>query len=167
MIVCSTPRLLIRQMTPGDAAFLHRQITEPSWIENIGDRDVGSPEEAARYIESRIFVQYKSLGYGMNLIQSKATGEPVGVCGLTKKAYLQHPDIGFALLERHWGQGYAVEAARAVMTHAEQSLGILSFSAVVIPTNERSAKVLGKLGFQLENAEFQTPDGKRLRLYAA
>lgn len=150
-----------------DADFLLRQLTQPSWLQYIGDRGVASVADAERYIESRIFGQYSALGYGMYVIESKASGEPVGLCGLVKREYLPDPDLGFALLEEHWGQGYATEAAAAVVEHERQALGITRLFAITTVTNERSGNVLAKLGFRLDNDAYVTPQGERLRLYSS
>ena len=164
--VCESPRLRIRRVTRGDAEFLLRQLTQPSWLRYIGDRGVASVADTERYIESRILEQYSALGYGMYVVQLKSSGEPIGLCGLVKREFLPDPDLGFSLLEAHWGQGYAVEAASAVMDHARQALGIDRLLAITTATNERSGKVLAKLGFRLDNDAFPTPQGERLRLYS-
>jgi ribosomal-protein-alanine N-acetyltransferase len=165
--VCESPRLQIRHMRLGDAEFLCRQLNQPSWLLHIGDRGVRSAADAERYIESRILEQYSALGYGMYLVQLKATGAPLGLCGLVKREFLPDPDLGFALLEEHWGQGYAVEAASAVVEHARRALGINRLLAITSATNERSGKVLARIGFRLDNDSFLTPQGERLRLYSA
>ena len=149
-----------------DADFMLRHLTQPSWLQYIGDRGVASIADAQRYIESRIFGQYEALGYGMYVVESKATGEPVGLCGLVKREYLPQPDLGFALLEDHWGQGYAVEAAAAVVEHARRALGVERLLAITTASNERSGKVLAKLGFWLDDDAYLTPAGERLRLYS-
>jgi RimJ/RimL family protein N-acetyltransferase len=45
-------------------------------------------------------------------------GLPIGICGLVKRNYLDDIDLGYALLPRYWGQGYAYEAAKAVLDYA-------------------------------------------------
>ena len=165
MIVCESERLCIRRMTLDDAGFLFQQLTQPSWLQYIGDRGVTSPEDARRYIESKTLEQYRTLGYGMNLVQLRATGEPIGVCGLVRREYLPHPDLGFALLEDYWGRGYATEAAAAVVEHARRVLGIRHLMAITTTTNDRSGRVLARTGFRLENDAYLTPAGEILKLY--
>ena len=164
-IICESPRLIVRRLSLEDASFLFRLFNEPSWISGIGDRGVRSVEDASRYIESRTFAQYRSLGYGMNALILKETGAAIGVCGLTLKPYLPCPDIGFAVLEQFRGHGYATEAARAVIDHAAKVLGIQRLAAVRFPDNERSARVLERLGFRFESGDVVTPEAQRLLLY--
>ena len=150
MTVCESERLRLRAARPDDAAFMLKLVNQPSWIRNIGDRNVRTLEDAARYIDARMLEPIHRLGYGMYVIELKAGGTPVGLCGLVKRDTLPDPDIGFALLGEHEGHGYAVEAARAVMAHARGPLKLRRLLAITTPDNARSGRVLGKLGFVLE-----------------
>ena len=143
----TTARLELRCAALEDAAFLLRLLNEPSWLESIGDRGVRSAADAERYIRDTIQAPYRSLGYGMYLVQLKESGQPIGVCGLVRRDFLPGPDLGFALLPDFVGRGYATEAARAVMGHAQHTLGIARLYALVKRSNQRSVKVLGRLGF--------------------
>ena len=58
--------------------------------------------------------------------------------------------FGFALLERHWGRGYAEEIARAVLAHARQVLRLPRIVAITAPDNARSGRLLARLGFAFE-----------------
>ncbi|MGH8428523.1 MAG: GNAT family N-acetyltransferase [Gammaproteobacteria bacterium] len=166
MVIAETDRLRLRQLAPSDAAFLCRLLNEPSWLQNIGDRDVRTVEDAERYIHSKIMESYRTLGFGMNLVESKTGCEPMGVCGLVKRDALPVPDIGFAFLPEFWGQGYAFEAASALMRDAEVSLGLNRLLAIVSPGNDASCRLLEKLGFKSEGHFRLNPEDKELELYA-
>ncbi len=166
MLVRESERLAIRQMELADAEFIFRQLNEPSWFRFIGDRGVRNIEDARRYIKERVFEQYRTLGFGLNTVWLKASDEPVGICGLVKRENLPDPDLGFALLEAHWGKGYAAEATTAVLAHAQEVLRIPRLLAIAAPTNERSARLLMKLGFKLQEQVHITPEGQVLKLYA-
>jgi RimJ/RimL family protein N-acetyltransferase len=56
-------------------------------------------------------------------------------------------EIGWHLAKRHWGQGYAIEAAHGAAKVAFQHLPIDRLYCVVYPWNERSINVARKLGF--------------------
>ena len=150
MIVAQTPRLWIRRLTLADTTFIVRQLNEPSWIESIGDKSVHSVADAERYLQERVLSSYARHGFGMYLVVSKADATPVGVCGLFRRDELAHPDIGFALLETQWGQGYAAEAATAVLRHAFLDLGLAQVLAITLPGNRRSARLLEKIGLALQ-----------------
>jgi RimJ/RimL family protein N-acetyltransferase len=161
--VAETARLLLRRLTPGDAAFFHRQVNEPSWIANIGDRNVRSVEEAADYIRDKTLKTYEEHGFGMYLVERKEDGAPVGLCGLVRRDSLPGPDLGFALLETEFGKGYAREAAVAAVQHAWE-LGIKRLLAIVLPSNERSSALLVKIGFR--SMGWIRLNDTQLRLYA-
>jgi RimJ/RimL family protein N-acetyltransferase len=61
---------------------------------------------------------------------------------------LDHPDIGYAFLERHAGKGYATEAARVVLAHAREVLGHRTILAITTPDNTSSQRVLEKIGLR-------------------
>jgi RimJ/RimL family protein N-acetyltransferase len=153
MTVVETDRLIIREFVAADdAGFLCRQLNEPSWIANIGDRGVRSIAEAEQYIQARMLASYAEHGFGMYLVERRIGREPIGVCGLVKRETLPDPDLGFALLEGRWGQGYAEEAARAVIGYAFRDLGISRLLGITKPTNQRSGKLLLRLGFKLQGS---------------
>ena len=163
--VCESERLRLRTARPDDAAFMLKIVNQPSWIANIGDRGVRTLDDAVRYIDARMLEPIRRLGYGMYVVELKASGAPVGLCGIVKRDTLPDPDIGFALLSEHEGHGYAVEAARAVLAHARGVLRIGRLLAITTPSNVRSGRVLERLGFKLEK---QTLVGNEtLNVYAA
>jgi RimJ/RimL family protein N-acetyltransferase len=76
-------------------------------------------------------------------------------------------EIGWRLAVRHWGRGYATEAARAVLTHAWDRLGldeVLSFTAV---GNAPSRAVMTRIGMTHDPADDfdhpRLPEGHPLR----
>jgi RimJ/RimL family protein N-acetyltransferase len=141
-----TPRLWLREFTEDDAAFVLRLLNEPSVIEFIGDRGVRTAEDARRYLREGPMASYRANGHGLLRVELKFDGTPIGMCGLVKRDTLPDPDIGFALLPEHWNRGYVTEAARAAMTHGQQSLGLRTILGITSPHNVRSITVLGKLG---------------------
>lgn len=147
-----------------DAAFILRLLNEPSWLANIGDRGVRSTADAGHYIRETIQAPYETLGFGLYIVQLKATGQPIGVCGLLKRDFLPGPDLGFALLPEFVGFGYAAEAARAVLAHAQRTLGIARLYAIVKRGNQRSERLLGALGFH-HQGPCPIPEGTEVELY--
>lgn len=58
--------------------------------------------------------------------------------------------LGFVIARQHWGQGYATEAARAVLLLAFTELGLERVEATCRPGNQGSQRVLVKLGMHQE-----------------
>jgi RimJ/RimL family protein N-acetyltransferase len=76
--------------------------------------------------------------------------EPIGTCGLIKREQLPDVDIGFAYLPEFRGQGYAIEAARAVLAYGKRQFGLSRIVAIVSPDNTGSIRVLEKVGMKFE-----------------
>lgn len=152
-------------MALSDAAFFLRLLNEPSWLENIGDRGVRSGADAESYIRKNIWGQYETHGYGMYLVETPAMPTPIGLCGLVKREFLSSPDLGFALLPEWVGNGYAAEAAGAVIEHAESRLGIERLYAIVNRRNQRSLRLLERLGFRHEGPVQIPPAGEEIERF--
>lgn len=158
MKVLDTERLALRWLTADDAPFILGLLNEPSFIENIGDRGVRTVEAARGYIEQGAMASYRDNGYGLYMVERREDGEPLGMCGLVKRPFLDDADIGFAFKPAYWSQGYALEAAQAVMDHARHVLGLARVIAIVSPGNEPSIRLLRKLGLEYQRMlELPTP----------
>jgi RimJ/RimL family protein N-acetyltransferase len=73
--------------------------------------------------------------------------EPIGACGLAQLDG-PAPDLGYWLGAPYWGNGYATEAARAVIDYAFTALEQDALQAGARVTNPASRRVLEKCGFQ-------------------
>lgn len=148
--VLETERLTLHKFTTADAAFILELLNDPSWLQNIGDRGVRTLADARAYIKNGPISSYKRFGLGLYLVKLKEDSTPVGVCGLLKREVLEDFDIGYALLPRYTGMGYALEAAAGVVHHARHTLGLARIVAFTLPGNPSSIRVLEKLGMQYE-----------------
>jgi len=165
--VLGTSRLSLRRLTEEDAPFILGLLNEPSFVEFIGDRGVRTVDEARRYLLAGPIASYEQHGFGLYLVQLGEGDIPIGICGLLKREQLECPDIGFSLLPGYWSQGYALEAASAVMEYAREPLALGRLLAITSQHNERSARLLAKLGFTFERNIRMSPDGEELKLFAA
>lgn len=166
MSVLETERLALRRLTPADAPFVLALLNDPDWLRYIGDRGVRTVEQAADYIAAGPARMYAHYGFGLYLTALKAGGEPIGLCGLVRRDFLEDVDIGFAFLPRYRGAGYAQEAAEAVLRYASAVLGLRRVVAIVDPTNDRSARLLEKLGLRFERMVTYPGEEAELRLFA-
>jgi RimJ/RimL family protein N-acetyltransferase len=146
--VLETPRLILRHLAEGDEPFVLELLNDPGFLTNIGDRGVRDLEGARRYIEEGPAASYRVNGFGLWLTALKATGEPIGICGLVKRDGLDHADVGYAILERHSGKGYATEAAAATLDYARSAIGLGTVVAITTPDNTPSQAVLAKIGLK-------------------
>jgi RimJ/RimL family protein N-acetyltransferase len=85
---------------------------------------------------------------GLPALERKAEGDVIGYCGLidSGRGAEGEPELAFELLRRCWGQGYATEAAAAVLDWA-RAAGYERLWATVWDWNTASRRVLAKVGF--------------------
>ncbi len=145
-----TENLIIRKLRVEDAPFIFELVNMPSWLQYIGDRGVRTVRDAEQYIINGPMTSYEKFGFGLYLVALKDTLEPIGMCGLLKRDTLEHPDIGFAFLQKFTGRGYAFESAAEVLTYGKNVLGLTSILAITTKDNSSSIKLLGRLGFEFE-----------------
>lgn len=165
MDIISTERLHLRVMRLDDAEFYLRLVNEPTFISNIRDKGIRTLDESRASIEIGALASQEKFGFSFYLVEDRTTHLPMGICGLTKRDSLDDVDLGYAFLPEFCGQGYAYEAALAVLTHTKNSLPIKQLAAITSPTNERSNRLLIKLGFIFQKTTLLAGDNTETRLY--
>ena len=148
MKALETPRLRLRRLDSGDAAFILELLNEPSWLRYIGDKNVRSLDDARDYLSQGPIDSYRRLGFGLYCVELRDSAAPIGLCGLIKRDTLPDIDIGFALLPAYFGLGYIPEAARAVIAQGRSEFGLKRLLAITAPDNQASISVIRKLGLQ-------------------
>lgn len=157
-----TERLLLRELRHRDAAFVLELVNDPAWLRFVGDRNVHSLADARAYVDRIREGGYATHGYGLWAVISRATGEPLGVCGLIRRETLPESDLGFALLARARGQGYAREAAAACVRLARERYALTRLVAISTLDNPASHAVLESVGFVRSGEVCLPGDPKRL-----
>lgn len=165
MFIVQTTRLRLRQLTTADPEFMLALLNDPDFIRHVGDRGVRTVESAREYIVKGPMQSYARNGFGLYMVELAGTGEKLGICGLVKREGLTDIDIGFGFLPEYRSQGYAIEAAGAVMTQARDALGLERVVAITSQDNDRSANVLRKLGFTFEKMITFPGEEKEIRLF--
>ena len=165
-MILETPRLVLREFTHGDDAFVLRLLNEPSWLRFIGDRGVRTLEDARRYLDDGPCRSYATNGFGLWCVAPREGGAPLGMCGLIRRDTLPDVDVGFAFLPEAWGRGYAGEAAAAVLDHARDALRLRRILAITDPENAASIRVLERVGMRREGTIRMPGEAIDLLLYA-
>lgn len=133
-----TARLMLRRFRPEDAADFHAILSDP---------------EAMRYWSTPPHRKLaETVDWVGRTIAAVAAGEADDFIALHEgrivgKAGLWHGnELGMIFARQCWGRGFASEAVRAVIGRAF-GLGHASIKADVDPRNEKSRRILAKLGF--------------------
>jgi [ribosomal protein S5]-alanine N-acetyltransferase len=142
--ILETPRLYLREMTPEDAEVAYLLNLDSEVLRYTGDDPFESIEEAKTFLEN--YASYRTYGFGRWGVILKETDEYLGWCGLKYTPELDEFDIGYRLMKKFWGKGYATEAAEACL-----ELGFTQFELKLIvgramPANLASVRVLEKIG---------------------
>ncbi len=164
-IIKYTERLLLKEATVNEAAFMLSLLNSEGWLKFIGDRGVRTIEDAAKYLQERVIPSYTLNGFGMYNLELKTTGEIIGMCGLIDRPTLEGIDIGFALLPDFEGKGYAFEAATAIMDFAKNDLKMDTIVAITTTDNLKSQQLLEKIGFKIIKTFKMEGDDAELYLY--
>lgn len=165
MNILETDRLSLREFEATDAPFVLEQVTDPGWLRFIGDRGVHNLDDARAYIDTVPRAMYARNGFGLWLVTLK-DGTPIGMCGLIQRPGLADVDLGYALLPRFAGQGYAREAATAVLARGRDVHHLKRIVAITSLDNDRSIHLLTALGFRLEGQTTLPNDDEPLNLFA-
>ena len=167
MSVLHTRRLLLREFTLEDDAFVLELLNEAGFLRYIGDKGVRTLSDAREYLQKGPMDSYRRNGFGLYAVCISRGGSaaPIGMCGLVKREGLTDPDIGFAFLERHWGQGYAAESAAAVLDQGTRVLKLPRILAITSPDNGGSIRVLEKIGLKFDRLMRLTEDGDPVKLF--
>jgi [ribosomal protein S5]-alanine N-acetyltransferase len=161
-----TERLTLRRLTLEDAPFILRLLNDPDWLRFIGDRRVRTVADAQAYLRNGPMAMYEACGFGLYAVVRRQDGAAMGLAGLIQRESLPEVDLGFAFLPAYRGQGYAREAALAVLAEARQAFGLKRVLAITSLDNERSMKLLEKIGFRFERVIRLTEEDPGTRLYA-
>jgi len=149
-MILETERLIIKKMTLDDAPFLLKLLNEPSWIQFIGDRNVNTIKDAENYIQEKMIVNYKKFGFGFYIIITKENKECVGTTGLIDREGMEYIEVGYALLQKFEGKGFAYEATKAILNYASEKLNISPIVAITDLENTKSIRLLNRLGLHFD-----------------
>jgi RimJ/RimL family protein N-acetyltransferase len=142
-----TERLVLRRYTHDDIPDVLRFPSQPS----VTSENIQPTEEGIRkYIDLQNSYQPFEKDKVFELaVERKEDGKVIGLVGLICRDHGQG-EIGWALVVEHRGQGYATEAARALMDYGFNSLGLHRIHADTSSDNLASWRIMERLGMRRE-----------------
>lgn len=146
----NTDRLLLRPFTPSDLDDLFALNSDEDVMQYISPPL--SKDQVAGVIDW-FCSEWGRLGYGWFAIFEKESDVFVGQCGLQcleGKPDADDIELAFVISRKHWGKGYATEAAQAVVSFGINNAGLRRIVAVTMEENTKSQRVLDKLKFRYE-----------------
>ena len=83
-----------------------------------------------------------------------------------EREQLNDVELGFAFLPEFEGKGFGYEASTAVIDAAKNEFHLKKLTAIILPINAKSIKLINKLGFTYEKRVKPFEDGQELLLFA-
>ena len=144
-IIFQTPRLILRQFTETDAPLILGLNSDPEIVKYVHEPTLKTVEEAEKILTGIILPQYKN-NLGRWAIHTKDNMDFIGWCGLKYRPELDEIDLGYRLLQKAWGKGFATEAAQYSLDHGFNKLDLKLITGRSHIENLASIKVLEKIG---------------------
>lgn len=158
-----TERLAFREMTVDDLDDMADLLGDPEVMEFYRH-----PKDRSEALDWIMWNQrlYRDHGFGLWLIELRATGTFVGDCGLTVQEVdgATEIEVGYHVRRSVQLRGYATEAAAASRDYARDVLGLDRLIAIIRPGNVASQRVAEKIGLSLEKEVLR--HGRRKRIFA-
>lgn len=158
MVILETKRLTLRLLEMGDLDALYRLYSDPQVRAYF-------PERTRSLAETREELEWFLHGHperpelGLWATVERNSGAFLGRCGLLPWSIDGQPEVELAYLidKSRWGEGLATEAARGIIQHSRNELGLKRLICLIMPGNAASAAVATKVGMAFERehtAEF-------------
>jgi ribosomal-protein-alanine N-acetyltransferase len=158
-VVLRTPRLILRPWRDEDVEPFAAMNADPRVMEHFPSL---MDREQTEAMVARIRTHFAAHGFGPWAVEVPGAASFIGFTGIFHvpfEAYFTPAiEVGWRLTPAHWGQGYATEAAQAVLQHGFERLALPEIVAYTVPANVRSRRVMEKLGMKHEPAgDFDHP----------
>ncbi len=143
-MILRTERLTLRELTLDDVDSLFAVLGDPIAMEHYpAPKSLAETEAWIRWAQD----SYERNGFGLWAIERAADRAFLGDCGpmLQPVEGALVPEIGFHIVRREWGRGYATEAALACRDLVLGGLGFERVVSIVAPENLASRRVAEKV----------------------
>ena len=163
-LILSTDRLILRTWQSSDTPLMADISSDPVVMEYF---PTTQDLTATQMLIDHINKHYEQFGYALYAVETKDTHEFIGFVGLNHPSFdipnftprgMPIVEIGWRISSRHWGKGYATEAAKAVLHHAFTILKLEEIISFTVVANIKSRRVMEKIGLHCsEIDEFDHP----------
>lgn len=144
-----TKRLILRDYVETDLDDIHEYGIDPEVVKYMpfGPNTI---EDSRNFLDRRMKKQKEEprTDYGL-AVELKSEGKLIGGCKINMTTKME-AHLGYILNQNYWGNGYATEAAKAMVEFAFNDLGVHRIYSDCHPENAASIRVLEKVGMVLE-----------------
>ena len=144
-----TSRLELRPLAPVDTEPLHALWTAPGVRHYLWDDEVIPLEQTSAVVAESMRL-FETAGYGLWGARLHSTADLVGFGGYWFFHEPPRLELLFGLAESQWGKGLANELASSLIAFGLTRCSFREILASTDALNDRSVRLLARLGFQLE-----------------
>jgi ribosomal-protein-alanine N-acetyltransferase len=150
-MLLATERLILREFEENDWRTILAYQSDPLYL-RYNPWNYRTETDVRQFVQTFMNWRHEKPRRKFQLaITLKSSGVLIGNGGIRMKAaYAKDADIGYELDSNYWGHGYATETARAFVDFGFKELRLHRIWAQCISENVASARVLEKVGMQLE-----------------
>jgi len=164
-----TDRLILRNIQPTDVDGMFELDSDPEVHKYLGNKPFKNKSQSEKIIND-IIKQYKEFGIGRWAMIHKQTHEFMGWSGLklntvTLNGHTHFYDIGYRIIKRYWGKGYATESSIAALDYGFNVLDLETIYGITEKGNEASHRVLLKIGLDYIEDFYDKKSKLHLRWY--
>ena len=149
-----TERLLLRRWQPTDREPFAVLNSDPRLMKHFPCTLSRDESDA---LAERIEASFDQNGFGLWAVEIQNGAPFVGFVGLAVPRFEAHftpcVEIGWRIAAEHWNQGYATEAARAVLAFGFETLQLEEIVSFTVPENLPSRRVMEKIGMKHSPAD--------------
>ena len=149
-----TPRLILRSWMDSDRLPFAEMSEDAGVMEYL--RPLATRDASDAWIDFQINHQ-SSHGFCLWAVKSRSSGIFMGAVGLLRIGFVARftpaVEVGWRLTRQFWGQGFAVEAARASLQFGFEQIRLTEVVAHASIRNVRSRRVMAKLGMSHDSIE--------------
>ena len=137
----------MRRWVAADAAPFAEMNADPDVMQHFPGTLSRSESDA---LVEKITTHFDDHGFGLWAVEIPHVSSFSGFVGLSVPTFRAHftpcVEIGWRLAPAQWGQGYAIEAAQAVVNYGFDVLALKEIVSFTVPANTRSRRVMKGLG---------------------
>jgi ribosomal-protein-alanine N-acetyltransferase len=169
-VFVETERLILREMGNDDLEGMFALDSNAIVHKFLGGKPIKTKVEAQKHIDY-IRMQYDTYGIGRWAVIEKTTGEFIGWSGLKlnfeneMNGYRNFIDVGYRLIPKYWGKGYATESAKAAIDYGFEKKEYKAIYGLAELDYKASRNILQKLGLTHIEDFYYEPEKASLAWY--
>ena len=157
-VYIETKQLILRRIEDSDVEGIFELDSNPLVHKYLGEKPITTKNQAEKIVQF-IQKQYKELGVGRFVAIEKSSGNFIGWSGLKLNTGIREElngkqnfyDIGYRLIPKFWGKGYATESSIEMLKYGFDKLNIDTIVGAAEVENIASNSVLKKIGLKFIN----------------